>query len=112
MSDKSRSLELELEELFDIRHAKVKTEKHISQEAMEAQRDIRVITHMFRDGIPDVTIPINSHEAIKWDSQSKRLLLVSNESSQILEATSRQTMIRVRPHLSFLVKAAKEFYKN
>jgi hypothetical protein len=112
MTDKSRSLKLELEELFDIRHAKVRLEKHISQESMEAQRDIRVIIHMFREGIPDVTIPINEQEAIKWDSNSKRLLLVSNESSQILEATSRQTMIRVRPHLALLVKAAKEFYKN
>ena len=112
MSDKSRSLDVELEELFDIRHARVRLEKHISQESMEAQRDIRVISHMFRDGIPDVTIPINDNEAIKWDSQNKRLLLVSNESSVILEATSRQTMIRVRPHLALLVKAAKEFYKN
>ncbi len=112
MAEKSRSLENELEELFDIRHAKIRLEKYISQESMEAQRDIRVIIHMFRDGIPDVTIPINSFEAIKWDSHNKRLLLVSNDSSVILEATSRQTMIRVRPHLSLLVKAAKEFYKN
>lgn len=112
MADKSRSLELELEELFDIRHAKVKIEKHISQEAMEAQRDIRVITHMFKDGIPDVTIPINDNETIKWDSQSKRLILISDDSSLILEATPRQTMIRIRPFLSLLVKAAKEFYRN
>lgn len=112
MTEKSRPLELELEELFDIRHAKVRIEKHISQEAMEAQRDIRVITHMFKDGIPDVTIPISDHETIKWDSQSKRLILVSDESTQILEATPRQTMIRVRPYLSLLVKAAKEFYRN
>lgn len=112
MTDKSGSLEAELEELFDIRHAKVRTEKFISQEAMAAQRDIRVITHMFRDGIPDVTIAVNDFEVIKWDSLSKRLLLVSNESTQILEATTRHTMIRMRPHLALLVKAAKEFYKN
>ena len=64
MSEKLRSLENELQQLFDIRHAKLRDEKVISQEAIEAQRDIRLITHRFKDGIPDITIPINSEEDI------------------------------------------------
>jgi len=112
MSEKSRSLDIELEELFDIRHAKNRDEKILSQEAMEAQRDIRVITHMFRDGIPDMSIPINEYESIKWDSESKRLYLVDATSAQLLEGSSRQTMVRVRPHLSLLVKQAKDFYRE
>ena len=112
MSEKLRSLENELQQLFDIRHAKLRDEKVISQEAIEAQRDIRLITHRFKDGIPDITIPINSEEDIKWDSQNKRLLLIGHESCQILEVSCRLTMIRVRPHLALLVKEAIEFYKN
>ena len=112
MSEKLRSLENELQQLFDIRHARLRDDKIISQEAMEAQRDIRLITHKFKDGIPDLTIPINTEEDIRWDSQNKRLLLISHESCQILEASSRLTMIRIRPHLALLVKEAIEFYKN
>ena len=112
MSEKLRSLENELQQLFDICHAKLRDEKVISQEAIEAQRDIRLITHRFKDGIPDITIPINSEEDIKWDSQNKRLLLIGHESCQILEVSCRLTMIRIRPHLALLVKEAIEFYKN
>jgi len=112
MTEKSQTLQRELEELFDIRFAKVRDEKIMAHEAMDAQRDIRLITHMFRDGIPDITILINSFEAIKWDSRNKRLLLIFNETSQILEGASRETMIRVRPHLALLVKQAQEFYRD
>jgi hypothetical protein len=52
MSEKLRSLENELQQLFDIRHAKLRDEKVISQEAMEAQRDIRLITNNFKVGFP------------------------------------------------------------
>lgn len=112
MSEKSSTIENQLEELFDIRRAKSRYEKILTQEAMEAQRDIRLIAHMFRDGVPDITIPINSHEAIKWDSSNKRLLLLGPDSSIPLEGSSKQTMIRVKPHLALLVKQAKEFYKG
>jgi hypothetical protein len=112
MSEKLISLENELHQLFDIRHARLRDDKIISHEAMDAQRDIRLITHKFKDGIPDITISINSDEDIKWDSQNKRLLLISLESCQILEASCRLTMIRVRPHLALLVKQAIDFYKN
>lgn len=109
---KNTELTNELEELFDIRHAKTRNEKNLNNEAMAAQRDIRLLTHMFRDGIPDITIPIGNYEKIKWDSEGKRLLLVDKDDGLLLEATSRETMIRVRPHLCLLVKAAKEFYSN
>ncbi|MBA2403676.1 MAG: hypothetical protein H0V66_02810 [Bdellovibrionales bacterium] len=112
MSKQSHSLQIELEELFDIRNAKVRDEKILTQASMEAQRDIRLITHMFRDGIPDLAIPINAEETVKWDSRNKRLLLVSSVSTQILEGATRQTMIRIRPHLAQLVKQAKEFYRD
>lgn len=112
MFEKSTSLSHELEELFDIKFAKHRIEKKLNQDAMDAQRDIRLLTHMFRDGVPDITIPISDFEAVKWDSANKNLLYVENGSAQILLGTSRQTMIRVRPHLSLLVKQAKEFYRD
>jgi hypothetical protein len=112
MLEKSRTLENELEELFDIRYAKKRSEKNLNLEAMEAQRDIRVITHMFRDGIPDIMISLGDHEFIKWDSGPKRLIFITNEASFALEGASRELMVKVRPHLSFLVKRAQDFYKN
>lgn len=110
--NKNNELTNELEELFDIRYAKSRIEKNLNNEAMAAQRDIRLLTHMFREGIPDITIPIGKYEAIRWDSEHKRLMLLDNDEGHLLEATSRETMIRIRPHLSLLVKAAKEFYSN
>ena len=112
MLEKSRTLENELEELFDIRYAKKRNEKNLNQEALEAQRDIRVITHMFRDGIPDITIPMGDQEFIKWDSGPKRLIFVTKESSCALEGACRELMVKVRPHLALLVKKAQDFYKN
>jgi ERCC4-type nuclease len=112
MLEKSRSLDVELEELFDIRFAKTRDEKTLNQAALEAQRDIRVITHMFRDGIPDVEIAINSVEILKWDSGQKRLFLRKEDEVLSLEAASRETVVRIRPFLSSLVKQAKEFYRN
>lgn len=108
----SPSLQTELEDLFDIRYAQKRNDKILTKEAMEAQRDIRLITHMFRDGIPDITMPINDHESIKWDSDNKRLLLIGPEGAQNLEGAPKLIMVHVRPHLSMLVKQAKEFYKN
>lgn len=112
MLEKSRPLDVELEELFDIRFAKIRDEKTLNQAALEAQRDIRVITHMFRDGIPDVEVPINSAETLKWDSAQKRLFLLHGKEVLSLEAASRETVVRIRPFLSSLVKQAKEFYRN
>jgi hypothetical protein len=110
--NKNSELTNELEQLFDIRHAKTRTEKNLNNEAMAAQRDIRLLTHMFREGIPDITVSIGNYEEVRWDSERKRLLLIDGDEIHLLEASSRETMIRVRPYLSLLVKAAKEFYSN
>lgn len=112
MNKSHEDLTQELEELFDIRYAKNRHEKNLNNDAMAAQRDIRLLTHMFRDGIPDITIPIGNFEVIKWDSEHKRLLVIENDVVIPLEGSSRERMIRVRPHLSLLVKAAKDFYSN
>ena len=112
MKDKELNLAHELEELFDIKHARNRDEKKLNQDAMDAQRDIRLLTHMFKDDVPDISIPINAHESIRWDASSKNLLFLDQGTSQILLGASRQTMIRVRPHLAQLVKQAKEFYRD
>lgn len=107
---KESKLEKELEELFDIRHAKSRILRNNNEEAMRAQRDIRLLTHMFSDGIPEISIPLGDNEIIKWDPKTKRLMLVDQSSSQLLETASKEVMIRIRPHLTLLVKAAKDFY--
>ena len=108
--EKQTKLEQELEELFDIRHAKSRDTRILNEEALLAQRDIRLLTHMFSDGIPEISIPIGDSETVKWDPKIKRLLLIDQTSSQLLETSTKQVMIRVRPHLTLLVKAAKEFF--
>ena len=112
MKERKSALEQELEELFDARNAKTRHEKILNQESMEAQKEIRLLTHMFRDGVPDVTIPINSNEAIKWDFKLQKLLYLNGDNSYILEGTSRLIMIRLRPHLTDLVKKAREFFND
>jgi hypothetical protein len=105
-------LSQELEDLFDIRNAKVRDEKRLTQEANEVQRDIRLLALMFRDGIPNIDISVGDSEAIRWDADSQKLLYIHGKAVQILEGTSRETRIRMRPHLSMLVKKAKEFYQD
>jgi hypothetical protein len=113
MSETRRSaLTKELVELFDIKKAKLREEKELSHEATEAQKDIRLLTLMFCDGIPDVTIKLGDNEMIKWDARAQKLLYVTKESTQVLEGTSKEVRIRIRPHLTELVKKAKEFYSD
>jgi hypothetical protein len=112
MIDKKSNLELELEELFDIKKAKEQNEKKLAEETMEAKKEIRLLTHMFREGVPDVTIPLGDNEFLKWDAKNQNLLFVQNEVVQIIDACSPQTMIRIRHHLTLLVKQAKNFYLN
>lgn len=109
---KDLQLSTELEELFDIRSAKIRNEKNLNLEAMAAQRDIRLLTHMFREGIPDISMPMNENESIKWDAQKRCLILNTGEEEILVEATSKETMIRVRPFLSQLVKVAKQIYSG
>jgi hypothetical protein len=113
MSEIQRSeLAQELEELFDIKKARIRDEKRLTAAANEAQRDIRLLTLMFRDGIPSITVPVTETEAIRWDSETQKLLYVQGKTAQILEAASREVRIRMRPHLSLLVKRAKEFFQD
>jgi hypothetical protein len=112
MLDKKSTLATELQELFDIRNAKNREEKKLNDAAIEAQKDIRLITHMFRDGIPDVTVSLGKGEFLKWDAKTQKLLSFDGDGEHILEAASKQTMIRLRPYLSQLVKQAKDFYKD
>ena len=106
----SESISRELGELFDLRKAKIRTEKLLTQEATEAQKDIRLVTLMFRDGIPDLEIDISSDEKIIWDSKSQVLIYQSHRQDQLLEGASREVRIKVRPYLKELVKKAKQLY--
>jgi hypothetical protein len=100
----------ELEELFDMKKARLRDEKRLTMEANEAQRDIRLLTLMFRDGIPSMSVPVSEDEQLRWDAESQKLLYVHQKQSQILEGAAREIRIRMRPQLSHLVKKAKEFY--
>ena len=106
----SKNLNHELISLFDLKKNKVKEERELSQLAFEAQRDIRYLTLMFCDGIPDLEMKINEIESIRWDSSSKKLLYVREEKVHILEGASREVRVRMRPYLVDLVKQAQKFY--
>jgi len=110
--DKKTQLEKELEELFDIRTAKLREEKRLTNESREAQKEIRLLSHMFRDEVPDVMIPVSDDEFLRWDYKTQQLLLVKGDIVQILEGTSRETMIKLRPFLTILVKQAKDFFND
>lgn len=105
------SLNQELTELFDMKKAKVRHEKRLEHEATEAQKDIRLLTLMFRDGIPDVTMPMSDNEFLKWDARNQQLLYKKDNHSQQVEGISREVMVRLRPFLIQIVKKAKEFYE-
>ena len=108
----SQELSQELVELFDIKKAKVRDEKILTQAANEAQRDIRLLSVMFRDGIPDMTMPVNDTESIMWNARSQQLVYTDGHIQQLLEATSKEIRVRMRPFLKDLVKKAKEFYSD
>lgn len=103
-------LNQELTELFDMKKAKIRKEKLLQHEATEAQKDIRLLTLMFRDGIPDITIPMSDNEALLWDARGHQLLYKKDHQSQVVEGTSRDVIVRMRPFLIEIVKKAKEFY--
>jgi hypothetical protein len=104
------SLNQELTELFDMKKAKARKEKMLEQEATEAQKDIRLLILMFRDGIPDVSIPMSDAEVLVWDSRNQQLLYKKDHQAQVVEGISREVMARLRPYLIEIVKKAKEFY--
>lgn len=109
---KNRDLSHELVSLFDLRKSKVRDEKILTQAAFEAQRDIRYLTLMFSDGIPDLSMKVTDTETIKWDAHAQKLIYYKGETVQLLEATSKETRVRMRPFLTDLVKKARDFYNN
>lgn len=106
------NLSQELIELFDIKKAKIRYEKKLAQEALEAQKDIRLLTLMFRDGVPNVIIKVTDNENIIWEAKAQKLVYQNEAGSQLLEAAHPEIMVRMRPHLSELVKKAKDFYQD
>ena len=110
MSQPSHILSQELVELFDMKKAKIRNEKILNQEASEAQKDIRLLTLMFRDGIPDIAVGISKEESIKWDARAQKLLYVNNKLTLVIESTSRETRIKIRPYLAEMVRKAKDLY--
>ena len=108
----SNALSNELVELFDMKKAKIREDKVLTQASNEAQRDIRLLSLMFRDGIPDITMSVNDHESIRWCARSQQLIYSKGQYTQLLEATSKETLVRMRPFLKDLVKKAKDFYSD
>src|SRR3954470_22170034 len=104
MNHQRSVLEKELVELFDIKKSKKRDEKLITQQAMEAQKDIRLLTLMFSDGIPDMDIPMSDSEQLLWDSRNKRLLYSVQGRTMFLEGAGTDVIIRIRPYLMDLVK--------
>lgn len=112
MANQKTDLTDELVSLFDLKKSKARYEKDLTQEAFEAQRDIRYLTLMFSDGIPDITMKATDTEDIKWDSRIQKLLYINGNHVQILEAASKEIRVKMRPFLTDLVKKAKDFYRN
>lgn len=104
------NLNQELNELFDMKKAKIRKEKILDQEATEAQKDIRLLALMFRDGIPDISLPMSECEVLAWDARNQQLLYKKDNHAQVVEGIPREAMVRLRPFLIDIVKKAKEFY--
>jgi hypothetical protein len=109
---KKDDLSHELVSLFDLRKSKVRDEKVLTQAAFEAQRDIRYLTLMFSDGIPNVSMQVTDTETIKWDAHVQKLIYYKGDSAQLLESASKEIRVRMRPFLTDLVKKARDFYSN
>lgn len=112
MKEQKSDLTQELVSLFDLRKSKIREEKELTQAAFEAQRDIRYLTLMFCDGIPDMTMKVNDTESIKWNALTQKLIYVNGDQAQILEAASKEIRVKMRPFLTDLVKKAKDFYND
>ena len=112
MEKEKSDLNMELISLFDLKKSKVRDEKILTQLAFEAQRDIRYLTLMFCDGIPDISMRVTDTEIIRWDSKIRKLLYVKDSQIQLLEAAPREIRVKMKPFLVDLVKKAKEFYSD
>ena len=112
MAEQKSDLNKELVSLFDLGKSKTRDEKVLTQAAFDAQRDIRYLTVMFSDGIPDLTINVTDYETIRWDSRAQKLLYIRGDSIQFLESTSKEIRDKMRLFLTDLVKKAKDFYSD
>lgn len=112
MKEQKSELSQELVSLFDLKKSKIREEKELTQAAFEAQRDIRYLTLMFCDGIPDLTMKVSDTESIKWNALTQKLIYVKGDQAQILEAASKEIRVKMRPFLTDLVKKAKDFYND
>lgn len=108
----SEELSQELVDLFNIKKARIRDERRLTQEANEAQKDIRLLALMFRDGIPDIKMQVNDREFIHWNESSQQLIYSNGHMTQLLEATSKEVRVRMRPFLKDLVRKAKDFYSD
>ncbi len=110
MANENAELSQELVSLFDLKKSKARNEKNLTQAAFEAQRDIRYLSLMFCDGIPDLTMKCTETESIRWDARAQKLIYINGIELQLLEAASKEVRVRMRPFLKDLVKKAKDFY--
>lgn len=112
MANMTSDLSQELVSLFDLKKSKARNEKILTQAAFEAQRDIRYLTLMFCDGIPDISIKCSPTEIIRWDAHAQKLIYQEGFDQQLLEAASKEIRVKMRPFLTELVKKAKDFYSD
>ena len=112
MANLDNDLSQELVSLFDLRKSKARNEKNLTQAAFEAQRDIRYLTLMFCDGIPDISFQCSDSESIHWNARTQKLVYQSGKEAQLLEAASKEIRVRMRPFLTELVKKAKDLYNG
>lgn len=112
MSGQKNDLSQELVSLFDLRKSRIREDKVLTEEAFKAQRDIRYLTLMFSDGIPSISIQCTDTEVIRWDERAQKLIYVQGDNAQLLEASSKEIRVRMRPFLTELVKKAKDFYSD
>lgn len=107
---KKPNLSQELQQLFEMKTSKTRYEKELAAAASEAQKDIQLLTLMFMDGVPNIELAISNNESIMWDQKAQKLLYVECGNPQIIESTSREIIVRIRPFLIELVKKAKGLY--
>lgn len=105
-----KDLNLELVELFDMKKAKLRYEKDLTQKANEAQKDIRMLIMMFREGIPSLEVKIDEGEYLIWEEETGNLLYSDGKARILLDAASKEVRVKARPFLREMVKQAKNFY--
>lgn len=90
----------------------MKSSDDLSAEALQTLRDIRYLTIIFSDGVPDISIPTTDTETLRWDSKMKKLLYIREGRVQLLEIATQETHLRMRPFLTDLVRKAKDFFSD